>query len=53
MNVNMNCLIKILLLNVSLGWYFVKDNFLIFFYKKIKLSFKMLNKYYDIKLKKL
>lgn len=49
MNVNMNRLTKILSLNVSLGWYFLKDNFLISFYKKIKSSFKTSNKYHDIK----
>lgn len=53
MNVNMNRLTKILTLNVSLGWYFVKDNkhFFNFLKKKIKSSFKMSNKYHDIKLK--
>lgn len=54
MNVNMNRLTKILTLNVSSGWYFVKDNkhFFNFFKKnKTKSSFKMSNKYHDIKLK--
>lgn len=42
MNVNMNRLTKILTLNVSLGWYFVKDNkhFFNFFKKKNKIEFQ-------------
>lgn len=53
MNVNMNRLTKVLTLNVSLGWYFVKDykHFFISFYKNIKSSFKMSKPYLDIKLK--